>query len=172
MQGKPLAPFLAEAIANMLPQTHYNPNRENPKSHESINDVPVISATTNQIFWSTSESRHFTREDAGKSFREDLLPADVRIPHPQMVEKAKTESSMSRAARMSEQSGWKENLPERKNQDDIKLIGGGNWDLRVEDVNVETTGPTGRSRKGIGHRYGMPHEDRKRGQIKIPTSVE
>jgi putative heme iron utilization protein len=166
-----LAPYLNKAVVEMLPQTKYNPNAAVHKMHESINDLPVISATTNQLFWPASESRHFTRIDAGKAFKDGLLPADMRIPHPQMVEKHLLETNMSRAARMSEQANLVAVLPKKANNK-VKMIGGGNFDLRVEQVNVESTGKTGRSRKGVGHRYGMPHEDRKRGQIKIPTSVE
>ena len=48
----------------------------------------------------------------------------------------------------------------------------GRWEFRFQDISVEDVGRTGRDRRGIGARYGFPHEDRKRGQIKIPRSVE
>src|ERR1700753_2474742 len=70
---------------SMLPQTTYQKNKP-IMAHESIDDLPVHPATTQQIFWPSSESREFTRIDAGKVFKPDLLPADLRIPHPQTVE--------------------------------------------------------------------------------------
>jgi hypothetical protein len=168
-----------EAVMNMLPQTQYNPNIRN-KPHESINDLPVISHTTNQQFWITSESRQFTREDAGKAFFDGLLPADKRIPHPEMVDKMRLEMGHGKWSRFkatqekigtnsASESGSQ--ITEKLPLDFVKIHGGGKWDLRVESVNVER-GRTERSRMGVGHRYGMPHEDRKRGQVKIPTSVE
>ena len=45
------------------------------------------------------------------------------------------------------------------------------WEFRFRDVSVESVGKDGRDRRGVGARYGMPHEDRKKGQIKIPTRV-
>lgn len=44
--------------------------------------------------------------------------------------------------------------------------------FRFQDIKVEDVGLDGRSRKGVGARYGIPHQDRKIGQIKIPTRVE
>ena len=46
------------------------------------------------------------------------------------------------------------------------------WEFRFRDISVESVGKDGRSRSGVGARYGMPHEDRKKGQIKIPRRVE
>ena len=44
----------------------------------------------------------------------------------------------------------------------------GRWEFRFRDVKVED----GRGRGGVGARYGIPAQDRKRGQVKIPTRVE
>lgn len=49
---------------------------------------------------------------------------------------------------------------------------GGKWEFRFKDISVQDVGKDGRSRKGVGFRYGLPAQDRKRGQIKIPTRVE
>ena len=46
------------------------------------------------------------------------------------------------------------------------------WEFRFRDIRVEDVGRTGRDKRGVGARYGFPHEDRKRGQVKIPTKVE
>ena len=46
------------------------------------------------------------------------------------------------------------------------------WEFRFRDVSVEDAGRDGRGRNGVGARYGMPHEDRKKGIVKIPRRVE
>ena len=70
----------------MLPKTPWDPEgKEKNKPHESINDLPVHRVTGTQIFHPTSESRHFTREDAAKVFHEKLFPADLRVPHPELA---------------------------------------------------------------------------------------
>ena len=83
-QGKTLAKPYSEAVLAMLPTTPFEAVAGTP--HESINDLPVHSATRQQLFYPTSESRQFTREDAAKAFSSTLLPADKRIPHPQLVQ--------------------------------------------------------------------------------------
>jgi len=52
-----------------------------------------------------------------------------------------------------------------------KAVQGARWEFRFEECNVDAGGVDGRGRRGVGWRYGMPHYDRKRGQVKIPTSV-
>ena len=84
LQGKQLAKPYNDAVLAMLPQTPYRPNR--PQVHESINDLPVHSYTRQQMFVSASESRAFTREDAAKAFHDNLLPADERIAHPELIQ--------------------------------------------------------------------------------------
>jgi hypothetical protein len=37
---------------------------------------------------------------------------------------------------------------------------------------VDAVGRDGRDHKGVGWRYGVPHQDRKKGVVKIPTKVE
>lgn len=53
-----------------------------------------------------------------------------------------------------------------------RVVNGRRWDFKFQDVSAEDVGKDGRGRRGVGYRYGMPHEDRKRGIVKIPTSVE
>jgi Eukaryotic mitochondrial regulator protein len=160
----------------MLPQTPYNP--EKPHEHESINDLPVHSATTQQIFWPVSESRQFTREDAGKVFRDGLKSADVRIPHPEMVIRETLEREASRSVRMMKQLEADRGRKEREaklatgRNGAVKELDVGRWRYVVKDVNIESrVGEEGRGRHGVGWRYGMPFDDRKRGVVKIPTSV-
>jgi hypothetical protein len=159
----------------MLPQTQYTPDKMTP--HESVNDLPVHQASTQQIFWPTSESMHFTREDAGKVFNDHLLPADMRIPHPEMVQKTQLESGASRSMRMKLEQ-WLKDRDEAEHEkkiavdDTTKTLNRGKWSFKIETVNVDATvGKDGRGRKGVGWRYGMPFDDRKRAIVKIPTSV-
>ncbi len=48
---------------------------------------------------------------------------------------------------------------------------GGRWEFRFREIRVDDVGKDGRGEKGVGWRYGIPHEDRKKGQVKIPTRV-
>ena len=75
-------------MQNMLPTTPFNPHTP-PTLHEPINDLPVHRATMPQRFEPVAESAHFSRTDAGKVFDQTLLPADVRIPHPQLIAEEK-----------------------------------------------------------------------------------
>ena len=64
---------------------------------------------------------------------------------------------------------------EDKKQEEIraqKVVPKRRWDFVFKDVSVEAVGRDGRGHKGVGWRYGFPHEDRKKGQVKIPTKVE
>lgn len=154
------------------------------KPHESINDLPVHAATRQQIFHPVSESRIFTRADAGKVFdpRLPLLPADERIPHPELVILQKeANSGMTRSER--EDAQRKRNAAEaarketQKRREEAKekaktVIAGRRWDFKFEEVSVDSVGTTGRAPGGVGWRYGVPLDDRKRGKIKIPTKVE
>ena len=135
------------------------------------------------MFHPPSESRHFTRTDAGKVFDQNLLPAEKRIPHPELVQiqrwyneglhkgevvklqrKKIEEEERTRVAR--------EKIKEEKEKLLVKKRETPRWEFRFRDVSVESVGKTGRDRRGVGARYGMPHEDRKKGQVKIPRRVE
>ena len=183
MQGKTLAKPYNAAVLAMLPQTPYRPNARDPPAHESINDLHVHPYTRQQIFVPTSESRAFTREDAAKTFHPSLLPADDRIAHPELVQIAKWENEGydrntrlrltrerdAEAARVREEKARKQAEWERRTQ---VVVPGRRWDFRFQDISAEVVGKDGRGRKAVGVRYGMPHEDRKKGQVKIPTKVE
>src|SRR4051812_37931725 len=69
----------------MLPKSSFEPGSKYNKPHEGINDLTMHAATSPQIFYPTSEARQFTRADAAKVFAEDLLPADERVPHPELA---------------------------------------------------------------------------------------
>lgn len=171
----------AKAVQSMLPQTKYIPN--DPITHESINDLPVHRATELQIFHPVSESRQFTRRDAGKVFDRTLLPAEDRIPHPELIqlEKWKNEAvpqperlARQRAANELEEEKRREaeRIRRVKEEQEVTKAVTSRSVFRFQDIKVESVGADGRSRKGVGARYGIPHQDRKKGQVKIPTRVD
>lgn len=166
----------------MLPQTSFT-SVEHP--HEPINDLPVHRDTLRQVFLPVSESRHFTREDAGSVFSPGLLPADDRVPHPELIElerlkrtplsrqeiKAKEDEMME--AEILSSAEKEARIRENKERRIHKIAPeGSRWEYRFQDIRVEDVGRNGRDPKGVGARYGIPHQDRKRGQIKIPRLVK
>jgi hypothetical protein len=187
-QGKHLAIPYSKAVLDMVPTTPYiDPTQagnkgKRPITHEPINDLIVHPATRQQLFVPVSESRHFTRVDAGKAFDNSLLPADARIPHPELVE-AERELAQGLGAqervRLAEERLEKE-MAEKRAVEEARLaeiraqkvVPKRRWDFVFKDVSVQAVGRDGRGSKGTGWRYGVPHEDRKRGIVKIPTKVE
>lgn len=180
LQGKTLARPYNDAVLAMLPTTPFEAVAGTP--HESINDLPVHSATRQQLFYPTSESRQFTREDAAKAFSPNLLPADKRIPHPQLVQlerwNAEDISRPERLKRFAEMEDKEIAAAEEKARKQKewaertqRTVQGRRWDFQFQDISADVVGKHGRSSKGVGHRYGMPHTERKRGEVKIPTSV-
>ncbi|KAJ5107818.1 hypothetical protein N7456_004493 [Penicillium angulare] len=81
-QGKPMAMPYARAVHEMVPVT---PLAERPVFHEPINDLPAHPSTGAQIFYPTTESRSFTRIDAGRVFSAAPEFQDAQraaYPHP------------------------------------------------------------------------------------------
>ncbi|KAF3010655.1 hypothetical protein E8E13_004873 [Curvularia kusanoi] len=187
-QGKTLAVPYSKAVLEMLPQTPHidtaDPNNKGkrPVVHEPINDLIVHPATRQQLWVPVAESRRFTREDAGKAFDNTLLPADKRIPHPELVlaerELASGLSFEERRKLAEERFAVEE--AEKKREEEAKqaeiraqkVVPQRRWDFVFKDVSVESAGRDGRNARGVGWRYGLPHQDRKKGQVKIPTKVE
>lgn len=166
----------------MLPQTVYPPDPDSkaPKAHESINDLPVHSATVQQIFHPTSESRHFTRADAARIFDETLLPADERVPHPELalLERERLafipyQERVARAIQRNDELQKKKEAADQRRREweakTLKVVPGKRWDFRFRDISVDEAGADGRGPKGTGWRYGVPHMDRRKGEVKIPT---
>ena len=185
-QGKRLAIPYAKAMLGMLPKTPYY-NGIPAAFHEPINDLPVHRATLTQRFHPVAESRHFTRTDAGKVFARDLLPAEARIPHPELVEieklrhagvEPKQRIEIVRDKMLAEEAAAEQRRSARAAREAkaltrvVPLDGQGRAEFRFRDITVESVGKDGRSRYGVGARYGVPPQDRKRGIIKIPTRVE
>ncbi|KAI4252347.1 MAG: hypothetical protein LQ352_004354 [Teloschistes flavicans] len=183
-RGKPLANPYARAVNSMLPKTPFDPSsRVPPQAHEPINDLPVHSATIRQLFHPVSESMHFNRESAAKAFDRNLLPADKRIPHPELIELARVASEnrgrpdILNARRQELEQEEATLLNKRREQKArheaaTKKVDTPRWQFRFENIKVESAGRDGRGRGGVGARYGVPAQDRKKGQIKIPTKVE
>jgi Eukaryotic mitochondrial regulator protein len=175
-QGKPLAKPYASAVLSMLPTTRPG------APHENLNDLPVHASTTSQLFWPVSESRAFTRADAGEAFERGLLPAEKRIPHPQMV-RMLNDATLPTNARerveelqrqMREQDTKAEDKARGKHRRRVQnttRVQGKRADFCFENV-VVNEASVGRTTPGIGSRYGVPHQDRKKGEVKIPRSVE
>lgn len=170
----------------MLPQTPYTEGLP-PVPHEHINDLPVHRDTLRQIFYPVAESRRFTRADASKIFSRDLLPADARLPHPELIEIERMRiagvDQKQRLERIRHMIAAKEDAAEERRQyhaaweakNTIRVVphnGKGRAEFRFRKISVESVGKDGRSRLGVGARYGAPHEDRKRGLVKIPLRVE
>lgn len=151
------------------------------ESHESINDLPVHSATGPQIFHPTPESRHFTRFDAAKVFDPKLLPADDRVPHPELTLMHKDALAGMTPAEIEERQADRDKAAEEKRQRRarvqaereaaIKKVDTGRYEFRFTEVNVDDIGKDGRGHRGVGWRYGVPHMDRSRAKVKIPTRV-
>ncbi|CZS91725.1 uncharacterized protein RAG0_02248 [Rhynchosporium agropyri] len=179
--AKPLAHSYQRAINKMLPKTLLALPEERPNLHESINDLPVHRMTGQQIWHPTSESRHFTREDAAKIFDDNLLPADARVPHPELAVMHKDYMENLSSEEKRQRTTDRENAEQKKRaekavrlakkEEAIKKVDTGRWEFHFTDINVDAVGKTGRGHKGVGWRYGLPHDDRNRGKIKIPTSV-
>lgn len=164
----------------MLPTTPYI--HHDPITHESINDLPVHRATEIQIFHPVSESRHFTRRDAGKVFDRELKPAEDRVPHTELVQLQKwahegivpedrIRLQREKEAKDVESRKALERKRREKEAREVKKVETERSLFRFQDIRVESVGYKGRGQEGVGARYGIPHEDRKKGQIKIPTRV-
>ena len=164
----------------MLPSTPYVPS--DPITHESINDLPVHRATEIQIFHPVSESRHFTRRDAGKVFDRELKPAEDRVPHTELVQREKRrhegiiQVEIKQLQRENEaKEAQRKKVLERKRKEkqarEIRKVETERSEFRFQDIRVESVGRNGKSKAGVGARYGIPHQDRKIGKIKIPTRV-
>ncbi|KAH7113300.1 eukaryotic mitochondrial regulator protein-domain-containing protein [Dendryphion nanum] len=188
-QGKHLALPYSKAVLGMLPQTPFidqslpENKDKRPIPHEPINDLIVHPATRQQLFVPVAESRRFTRADAGKAFQNDLLPADDRIPHPELVDAEREiaqglsfrERQALATARHDAEEEAKRVAEETRRAEELrtrKTVPQRRWDYVFTDVSVEQAGKNGRGAKGVGWRYGFPHEDRKKGMVKIPTKVE
>ena len=126
--------------------------------------------------------RDIKTEKVGRGENEiDVLkPAEARIPHPHMVAYAKDrmDPKLSKDQDLIKKR-YNDRLLEDANQRiesrDRKFaaaerqrtrIDTNRWEFIVTDVSNSHS-----NNRPAGVRYGVPHEDRKKGQVKIPTKV-
>ncbi|KAJ5099495.1 hypothetical protein N7532_006496 [Penicillium argentinense] len=124
----------------------------------------------------------------GDNARQVLQPADVRIPHPQLVQLARDRAAhpeerrtvaYRHAERLERQEKAEKQRLQRSqqrramNEETVKPQGS-RFSFRIKDavVTKESVGKDGRAPWAPGRRYGVPTNDRKRGTVKIPTRVE
>ncbi|KND87945.1 hypothetical protein TOPH_07356 [Tolypocladium ophioglossoides CBS 100239] len=179
--GKKLAIPYAKAVMSMLPKTSYREGEQNVP-HEPVNEVHVHKLTMQQLFVPVSESRHFTREDAAKAFHDGMLSADARSPQPELIAmereiltgKSRDESmeKFKDATQREEDAVARRIVKQQQKEEKMTTrVQTDRYEFRFKEVNVDDAGRDGRSRRATGWRYGAPFDDRKRGVVKIPTSV-
>ncbi|KAF5017685.1 hypothetical protein F66182_10359 [Fusarium sp. NRRL 66182] len=179
--GKQLATPYAKAVMKMLPKTNYTEGGDNVQ-HEPVNEIHVHNLTMQQLFHPVSESRHFTREDAAKAFHDNMLSADKRSPQPELIEmereivngagRRESLKKFEEVTQDEEDRVAQRILRQREREEEqTKRVKTDRYEFRFKEINVDDVGRDGRSRRGTGWRYGAPFEDRKRGLVKIPTSV-
>jgi hypothetical protein len=188
--------------------------------------LPVHRLTDPQIFYPVSESRQFTRVDAGRVFsaapalleqdrnkpgnspesisevtlnpskierigrgyREQVLqPAEVRIPHPQLVafeyDKLHNKQELAECAeKFMDRIAAEDAMDHTRARAAIDRVvkstrriqpETSKFEFHFRDVVVsrETTGRTGRGKAAPGRRYGAADTSRAKGDVKIPTKV-
>ncbi|KAK4248696.1 eukaryotic mitochondrial regulator protein-domain-containing protein [Corynascus novoguineensis] len=179
-ENKPLALPYARAVMGMLPTADLS---EGEKPFEPINDIHVHSYTMQQLFVPTSESREFTRADAAKAFGERILPPDAKMRIPELVQMERniaagmppreaTATFIREAAESEKAFADRQHSRAKATEERTLRVQTDRFEFRIEKINSEDVGPTGRARKAVGWRYGVPHMDRRRGEVKIPTRVE
>jgi len=175
-KGGKLSTFLTKALIQMLPVVDVpaladgrSESSSGGGAFENIQELQTHSFAGRQVFVPTSESREFTRADAGKEF--GLPAADLMVPHPDLVTLTKErygevpidERILRQVERdrleKSQREAAKERADERRRQKKVLEVGRWKWCF--------TEAETGK----VGFRYGFPLPDRKKGHVKIPTHV-
>jgi hypothetical protein len=177
-----LAKHYSRAVLEMVP-THSYPEDKPRQALEPINEIHVHGYTMQQLFVPTSESRHFTREDAAKAFHHTMLSPDKRVPHRELVEmerrvkdgmkEKESWDQFKKEAKMSEHERDSRVLAmAEKDKMDTTTVTTDRFEFRIKSMSADDVGKDGRSRAGVGWRYGIPFEDRKKNQVKIPTKID
>lgn len=164
----------------MLKTHKIHPDSQN-QPLEDINEVHIHPRTMQQIFWPATESQRFTREHAARVFK-GVLPLDQRVQIPELIQLEKDIKSgiapyeaaqkFKSTVRQSEtETAEKARAAALAAEKAVKRVRTERFDLRFQDFDAAQVGKDGRLRGAIGARYGVPHYDRAKGQVKIPTSV-
>ncbi|KAJ4419951.1 hypothetical protein N0V82_004665 [Gnomoniopsis sp. IMI 355080] len=180
--GKKLAKPYSRAVLEMLP-THDYPEGHTRRPLEPINEIHVHGYTMQQLFIPTSESRHFTREDAANAFHPTMLSPDSRMPHKELVRHLRrvkdgkrfnqSRQQFVKEARKSERADVLRDASRKEfEKRAIQTVSTERSDFRFKKITADDVGPTGRWRRGVGWRYGAPYEDRKKDQVKHPLKYE
>lgn len=164
-----LPPSLADPTANIVSSK----DKRTPRSirhHESIQDLPVHPFATAQTFVPTSESHPFNRADAAAEF--GLPVTDQAVPHPALIQLAADQNAglshrelvarqVERDRLEAEQKEERERKKKEAKEKEGTVVEKGRYQWRLMEAE------TGK----VGIRYGVPHQDRKRGQHKVPKRV-
>lgn len=182
IKGKRLATPYSKAVLGMLP-TYGSSEQSQGVPFENINEIHTHAYTKQQLFVPVSESRHFTREDAARAFHANMLSPDKRMPIPELIQvekdvvsgKLSYDQSLEQFQVKAEQEqvalAEKDRAAAQAEEARTTRVATDRFEFRIKDINADNVGPHGRSPHAVGWRYGVPFHDRKRGQVKIPTSV-
>ncbi|KAJ5586047.1 hypothetical protein N7450_005834 [Penicillium hetheringtonii] len=123
----------------------------------------------------------------GDKARQVLQPADVRIPHPQLVQLARDRAAFPEERRTvaqrhaerlerqekAEKERAARTADRRKRSTETIKPPDSRFAFRIQDAvfTEQTVGKDGRAPWAPGRRYGVPRNDRTRGTVKIPTRV-
>lgn len=180
-KGKEMPMPYFKAVSKMLPTKYFREGESNTPL-EPINELHVHPHTMKQLYWPTSESRQFTREDAAKAFHRNMLSADARIPHPELVQMER--ELLQKTSQFQARANFIESTLEserkaaaarakkaQQEEQSLQRINTKRFEFRFKEINAEDVGSDGRKITAVGARYGRPSYDRVKGAVKIPTSV-
>lgn len=168
-KGKPIATYVTKCLASMMPTTPA-PDAVSRYPHEQIQHVEQHPSTHRQAFEPTSESRHFGRRDAAEIF--GIPPIEDAVPHPDLVIlQRENNAGLTRDEKLANQrqreaeyeAARKEAAQKAKEKEEkeISIVKNGRYQWRFREAASGV----------VGYRYGVPHQDRKKGQVKIPLGV-
>ncbi|KAK6336266.1 hypothetical protein TWF696_001827 [Orbilia brochopaga] len=164
-QNRPLCTEMQTRVHALMPVSHFT----DMPQHESITDMRIHPATNNQLFLAVPESMPFSRKDAGDAL--GILPADQRMPHGELIEvermriEGKSMEEMVEVERQREEAEFQaaqakqERVAAKKKAETV--VETDRFQFRLKPA---VTGL-------VGFRYGVPHDDRSRGVVKIPKRV-
>ncbi|KAJ6257605.1 37S ribosomal protein S35 [Drechslerella dactyloides] len=164
-QNRPLCTAMQNRVHALMPVSQWKALPQ----HESITDMRIHPATNNQLFLAVPESMPFSRKDAGAAL--GILPADQRMPHSELIEVERMRLQGKNIEEMVEVERQREEAEFKAAQEKQARVAA----KKAAETVVETDRFEFRLKPAVtghvGFRYGVPHDDRKRGVVKIPTRV-